>query len=50
LKLENLTITNALQLEAAEPRQPFPALITTPRTPYQVLRRCTYPLPFPSVL
>ena len=29
-KLENVAIANALQNEAAEPRQPFAALITTP--------------------
>jgi len=30
LKLENVAIANALQLEVAEPRQSFSAVVTTP--------------------
>jgi len=41
-----MAIANALQLEAPEPRQSFPALIITP---CQVWRRWTYPLPYYSV-
>ena len=45
-RLENVAIANALQLEAPEPCQLFPAFITTP---FQVGRRWTYPLPYYSV-
>jgi len=42
-----VAIANALQLDApSEPRQPFPASI---KTPCQVWRRWTYPLPYYSV-
>ena len=44
--LKKVAIANTLQLEAAEPRQPFPDLITTP---CQVWRHWTYPLPYFSV-
>jgi len=44
-----VAIANALQLWPAEPRQPFPALITTSCQVWCRRRRRTYPLPYYSV-